>query len=143
MSSAHSHYQGFVTAHSHLQVFVKTQILGPGGYEGTTAQRNCSPSRLSPGNVIITLQKCTYIRKEKSCVLFKNLYCKDAAQGNWPGSADRPNVILNDNFVWEKIIGERKNLDFSILLCQYRPVFSYLCAALLRVEMRKIFGSRL
>jgi len=27
------------------------------------------------------------------------LYCKDAAQGNWPGSADRPNVILKDNFV--------------------------------------------
>jgi len=27
------------------------------------------------------------------------LYCREAAQGNWPGSADRPNVILNDNFV--------------------------------------------
>jgi len=27
------------------------------------------------------------------------LYCREAAQGNWPGRADRPNVILNDNFV--------------------------------------------
>jgi len=27
------------------------------------------------------------------------LYCREAAQGNWPGSADRPNVILNDNLV--------------------------------------------
>jgi len=27
------------------------------------------------------------------------LYWREAAQGNWPGSADRPNVILNDNFV--------------------------------------------
>jgi len=27
------------------------------------------------------------------------LYCREAAHGNWPGRADRPNVILNDNFV--------------------------------------------
>jgi len=27
------------------------------------------------------------------------LYCREAAQGNWPGRADRPNVILKDNFV--------------------------------------------
>jgi len=27
------------------------------------------------------------------------LYWREAAQGNWPGRADRPNVILKDNFV--------------------------------------------
>ena len=46
------------------------------------------------------------------CSRFKNLYCKDAAQGNWPGRADRPNVILNDNFVWEN-----KIFPFCNFLC--------------------------